>query len=199
MNTFKSDRFPPILSRILVYENEDPLSSFPLFKGLDAYDSDLYNSQWSRGFIEYKDFVFYVARENIYIIRNNKLSILNIVKGMNDSLSDGHGQVIINERGIYIFTANGNILYNTNIDELISGSGIDYKIDTKEYFNVLNNNINFLKQADSYMISDIQGRVYSNKANPNSVEALPDLANDTYFILAQYGENYISSKILITK
>lgn len=194
-----NDWYPDITSRILVYENEVPLTSFPLFKGLDAYDSDRENAQWSRGFIEYKDFVFYVARENIYIIKNNKLSVLNIEKGMNDSLSDGHGQVIINDRGIYIFTVNGNILYNTNIDELISASGIDNGIDTKEYFNVLNNNINFIQQADSYTISDIQSRVYLNKANPNSVEALPDLTNGTYFILAQFGENYISNKILITK
>lgn len=192
-------KYDPVSNMFVVYENDLPISAIPLASlGRDA----------NTPLIRYKDYIFLASATDLYIYKDNKFSKIDINNGKG-IIGEGaksyeyFTRLQINDKGIFIVNRDSTyefkILYNRDIDAVIASTGIDNEIDTKEYFNVLNNKINFLKQADSYMISDIQGRVYTNKVNPNSIEPLPTLANGTYFILAHYGENYISSKILITK
>ncbi len=196
----------------VVYENDKPIDAMPIsLLNLDGAENAIYsNPNFDiNPLIYYKGYIFLVGLNNIYIYKNNKLSIVDINNGKgligvgaNPKLAL-HGQVLINEKGIYIInrdsTYNYQILYNRDIEGIIASTGIDNEIDTKEYINIINKNINFIQQADSYTIYDLNGKILANKVNPNLIEPLPEMGNGIYFILAQYGNTYYSSKILITK
>lgn len=190
------EKYNPIFGQFVIYENSEISQSLPLFDPKDGNDGMNPLNKF-KGLISYKDYIFVIGKSNIYIYKDSKLSKINVFQ--NKDL-DSHGPVIINDKGIFIVdNLQQGILYNRNIDELIATSGIDQEIDNKEYFTVSNSTINFSKVADSYMIYDINAKLYESKSNPSIIESMPDLANGTYFILAKYGNLYLSEKILISK